>query len=215
LLLYKKKDTNNNPPDTISINDAVNWIESKVEDKEVGDLYVDSFSFFYTADGQLAKYKNEIQYISLIDLESQKIHNISLVWSENLAFNLQYECDSYKIKEKDDLRSKSVISKALLWKNAKKALQCMEWSKLDSDSDTDVVRCTYDRETIVECNKKYFENGDLQGVPLKFRWEIKGNKMRKVESKENLSDWNNLIVWQCYHHSEDDFKYMGKRYIFL
>lgn len=121
MLMQKKKDTysRNTPPAAISVNEAIDWIDSKIDNDEGHNLYVDYLSFFCTRDMQFAKYKDEIQGISLIDLKSEKEYTISLLWGENLPFELNYDCDSYETKENDVLFDSSVVSKAMLWEDVK------------------------------------------------------------------------------------------------
>lgn len=110
-------------PDSISLDEAIDWIDSKIQNDEGHDLYVDEFSFFCTRDKQFAKYKDDIQSICLIDLESGKEHTILLRWGEILPFGLDYNCDSYETKENDVLFDSSVVSKAVLWEDVKKMLK--------------------------------------------------------------------------------------------
>ena len=48
MLMQKKKDTysRNTPPASISVNEAIEWIDSKIDNDEGHNLYVDYLSFF-------------------------------------------------------------------------------------------------------------------------------------------------------------------------
>lgn len=215
MLMQKKKDTysRNTPPAAISVNEAIDWIDSKIDNDEGHNLYVDYLSFFCTRDMQFAKYKDEIQGISLIDLKSEKEYTISLLWGENLPFELNYDCDSYETKENDVLFDSSVVSKAMLWEDVKNMLRSIDWDDLVSGQD--IIHFDYSRVTFADCNKEDFLTTDFSDGPLKSQWKFVENKMKKVKSKDDIIDKENVIEISRYKISKNDYHYKDKIYIFI
>lgn len=200
-------------PDSISLDEAIDWIDSKIQNDEGHDLYVDDFSFFCTRDKQFAKFKDDLQSICLIDLESGKEHTILLRWGEILPFGLDYNCDSYETKENDVLFDSSVVSKAVLWEDVKKMLYNIDWDDLASDQE--IIHFDYSRVTFADCNKKEFLSSDFPGVSLKFQWDFAENKMKKVKSKDDIRDKDNVMEIRRLKNAENDYHFIDKKYIFL
>ena len=56
---------------------------------------------------------------------------------------------------------------------------------------------------------------DFSDGPLKSQWKFVKNKMKKVKSKDDIIDKENVIEISRYKISKNDYHYKDKIYIFI
>lgn len=52
-------------------------------------------------------------------------------------------------------------------------------------------------------------------MSLKFQWDFAENKMKKVKSKDDIRDKDNVMEIRRLKNAENDYYFIDKKYIFL